>query len=196
MATKRSPRAAEAKPGRFVALLRGINVGGKNKLPMAALRSVAERLGWSDVATYVQSGNLVFTASGDCASLADQLANALAKNCDLHVPVVVLSAKAWRKAAASPPFADAAAERPNLLHLAFSCEAPDKAVLAALQKYCQAGERLALHGGALAIDYVGGVGRAKLTPAVLDRAVGSPVTARNWNAVLAIAALLDADAEA
>lgn len=191
MATKRAPRAADAKLGRFVALLRGINVGGRNKLPMAELRAVAERLGWTDVATHVQSGNLVFTAAGSCDGLADQLTKALAEHGDLQVPVVVLSAKAWRKAAASPPFADAAAERPNLLHLAFARTSPGKHVLGALQPYCTAGERVALHADTLAIDFASGVARAKLTTAVLDRVVGAPVTARNWNSVLAIAALLD-----
>ncbi|MBL8735288.1 MAG: DUF1697 domain-containing protein [Planctomycetes bacterium] len=196
MATKRAPRTADAKPGRFVALLRGVNVGGRNKLPMAELRAVAERLGWRDVATYVQSGNLVFTATGSCDGLADRLANALAEHGDLQVPVVVLSAKAWRTAATSPPFADAAAERPNLLHLAFARTSPGKPVPGALQPYCTAGERVALHAGALAIDFASGVARAKLTTAVLDRAVGSPVTARNWNSVLAIAKLLGGDPEA
>jgi len=191
VATKRSPRAAEAKPDRFVALLRGINVGGRNKLPMAELRAVAGRLGWTDVVTHVQSGNLVFTTAGSCDALADRLTSALAEHGDLQVPVVVLSAKAWRTAAASPPFADAAAERPNLLHLAFARTSPGKHVLGALQPYCTAGERVALHAGALAIDFASGVARAKLTTAVLDRVVGSPVTARNWNSVLAIAALLD-----
>ena len=60
-----------------------------------------------------------------------------------------------------------------------------------LQPYCAGGERVAVRGDALWIDYASGVARSKLTPAVLDRAVGSPVTARNWNTVQALARMLD-----
>lgn len=75
-----------------LALLRGVNVGGHNRLPMARLREVAARLGWDDVATYIQSGNLVFSAGGDPAELAEALHEGIRTAAGLDVDVVVLTA--------------------------------------------------------------------------------------------------------
>lgn len=77
---------------RHVALLRGVNVGGANRLPMARLREVAQELGWADVATYIQSGNLVFSAVGDPPDLAAALHDGLASGAGLDVDVLVLTA--------------------------------------------------------------------------------------------------------
>jgi uncharacterized protein (DUF1697 family) len=173
-----------------VALLRGVNVGGNKKVPMAALRELAAGLGWHDVATYVNSGNVVFAAHGAAAQCAAQLAAAIEQRFGLAVPVVVRDAEAWSRYAGGSAFADAEAARPAALHLALAQAAPPKDVARALAPYCRAGERVAVRGDALWLDFAGGVARSKLTPAVLDRAVGAPVTARNWRTVQAIAALL------
>ncbi|GGK66651.1 DUF1697 domain-containing protein [Ornithinimicrobium pekingense] len=77
---------------RHVALLRGVNVGGANRLPMARLREVAQELGWQDVMTYIQSGNLVFSATGDPSGLAAVLHEGLASGTGLDVDVLVLTA--------------------------------------------------------------------------------------------------------
>lgn len=174
----------------LIALLRGVNVGGRNRVPMAELRALCEALGWQDVATHVQSGNVVFRASGTPAKLSSALADVLREHLDLEVPVIVREGAGWLRLAARSAFPDAERERANLLHVALAPLAPRRAVLAQLAPYCKAGERVALRGDALWIDYAGGVGRSKLSPAVLDRVVGAPVTARNWRSVQAIAALV------
>jgi uncharacterized protein (DUF1697 family) len=75
----------------YAALLRGVNVGGANRLPMARLREVAAGLGWEDVATYIQSGNLVFSAAGKAATLAEALHDGIRAAAGLDVDVVVLT---------------------------------------------------------------------------------------------------------
>lgn len=177
---------------KFVALLRGINVGGNKRVPMAELRLLCEGLGWADVRTHVQSGNVVFAAGGAAAKLAAGLSRAIEARFGFVVPVLVRSAADWRALATKPGFADAAAERPNLLHVACVAGPVPKEVVAGLAPYCKAGERVAVaaKGAALWIDFPDGVARSKLTPAVLDRVCGAVVTARNWNTVQAIAELL------
>ena len=94
--------------GRFVALLRAVNVGGR-KLPMAELRALCSELGWSDVATYIQSGNLDFSAGETAAELESALERAISERFELDVPVIVRSAGAWSAYAKSNPFPEAAA---------------------------------------------------------------------------------------
>lgn len=174
-----------------VALLRGINVVGKKKVPMATLRSLAEELGWRSVATYINSGNLVCEARGAPTTLASRLEAAIEEQFGFDVAVIVRTAADWRRYAAGSAFADAETTRPSHLLLALAQRAPPKDAARVLQPYCGGGERVAVRGDALWIDYASGVARSKLTPAVLDRAVGSPVTARNWNTVQALARMLE-----
>lgn len=183
-------RRATTDTGLHVALLRGVNVGGNKKVPMATLRELAAALGWRDAQTYVQSGNLVFRARGPSAALGAKLERAIATRLGFEVPVIVRGAAEWLEYAKGGAFIEAEVERPKLLHLAFSKSKPPRSVVAALQPYCTAGEIVALRRDALWIDYSNGVARSKLTPAVLDRAVGATVTARNWNTVQALAEML------
>ena len=79
-----------------VALLRGINVGGNKKVPMAELRALGEKLGWRQVATYIQSGNVVFAGGGGAAAAERALEQAIEKRFGFPVPVVVRTAAQWR----------------------------------------------------------------------------------------------------
>lgn len=176
----------------WVGLLRGINVGGNKKVPMAELRELAAGLGWTAVQSLIQSGNLVFRAKGKPAVLAAALEQAIERHFGFAVPVIVRSGAEWLEYAAIPAFVEAAAARPNLLHLALSQLSPKGETAKELQPYCKAGEQVLVRGGAIWIDFPDGVARSKLTSAVLDRVVGSTVTARNWKTVQAIAALVRA----
>lgn len=174
-----------------VALLRGINVSGKNKIPMAALRELASDLGLGGPETYIQSGNLVFETTDDARPLEASLEAAIQQRFGLSIPVIVRPGRRLVELAAGSPFSAAEAERPNLLHFAASKLPPRPDADTDLQKYLAA-ERIQLVDDGLWIDYAGGVGRSKLSPAVLDRCVGSPVTARNWRTVLQLAAMVQA----
>lgn len=162
----------------FVALLRGINVGGNKKLPMAELRALGEGLGWRDVETFIQSGNVVFAAAGAAAAHEQALELAIERRFGFGVPVLVRGAKAWTKAVAACPFA-VAADDEKRVHLGLAKGPLPAGVAKALQPWCTAAEQVVAAGGALWIDFTGGVARSKLSPAVLDRVVGSTVTLRN-----------------
>jgi len=174
---------------RFVALLRAVNVGGR-ALSMTELRALAERLGLSDVATYIQSGNLLFSASGAHEALEARLEEAIAARFGMAVPVIVRSAGQWSRLAGSNPFPEAAEAEPGRLLLVVSKRPPAEGAEAALRARAAAGEQVRGAGDALWIHYPQGAGRTKLTPASIDRAIGSPATQRNWRTVLKLKELL------
>lgn len=169
---------------KFVALLRGINVGGHNKLPMAELRALCAELGWADTRSYIQSGNLVFTAQGTAAELEAVLEQAIEDRFSLTVPAIVRAASAWPPYIDQNPFPHASEQTPNLVMLALSRNPPAADTESRLRERASESERISRTGDALWIHYGDGSGRSKLTPALLDRAAGSPVTTRNWRTVL------------
>lgn len=175
--------------GRIVALLRGVNVGGNKKVPMAQLRALAERLGWQDAATYVQSGNLVAATAQSPAAAAAALSKAIEAELGFEVPVIVRAGADFVRDLAACPFADG---EPTQVHVGY-CRTPVPATLPRdVAAYCKAGERVAVKDGVLWADYAGGLARSKLTSAVLDRCAGGTVTLRNLNSARAIAAMLTA----
>jgi uncharacterized protein (DUF1697 family) len=177
----------------FVALMRGINVGSTRKLPMADLRALADKIGLRHPQTYIQSGNLIIDAHGAADEVRVLLERAIAKRFGLRVDVIVRRAAQWRHYVAANPFAAAAATLPKMLYLYLSGEACNPGAAEELAPKTQAGERVAVAGGALWIDYgANGVGKSKLTPLLIDKACGSPATGRNWNSVLKIGEMIEA----
>jgi uncharacterized protein (DUF1697 family) len=174
--------------GRMVALLRAVNVGGR-KLPMADLRALCAGLGWKDVATYIQSGNVVFGAPGTAGVLEKQLEAAIEAEFGLDVPVIVRTAAQWTGYASDNPFAN---EPPNRVMLLLSKTEPATGADEAIEVRGRAGERVRRVGDALWFHYPNGAGASKLTPALIDRATGSPSTARNFNTVLKLKEMLEA----
>lgn len=172
------------KPAIFIALLRGINVGGRNSVPMAELRSLCEGLGWQDVQTYIQSGNLVFKAGAAPARLEADLERAIDRRFGVAAAVVVRAAADWPDIVAGNPFPEASRSEPGLVMLALSKAPPKPDAVERLSERAAAGERIARAGDAVWIHYAGGAGRSKISPGLLDRFVGSPVTTRNWRTVL------------
>lgn len=168
----------------FVALLRGINVGGRNKLPMAELRALCGELGWGDVESYIQSGNLIFRAVGAPAALEERLEGAIERRFGLTIPVLIRTAASWPSYLSGNPFPEASQREPNLVMLALSKSAPHPDTAERLLERATAGERVVQVDDALWIHFAGSVARSKLSPALFDRLVGSPVTTRNWRTVL------------
>lgn len=166
-----------------IALLRGINVGGRNIVPMAGLRELCAGLGWRDVRTYIQSGNVVFSAEGDAGGMEGALEGAIAERFGLSISVVVRSGTAWARAAAANPFGAESEASPNLVMMCVSKGPVRRGAAAELRARAADGERVEVAGGVLWVYYAGGAGRSKLSPGVLDRAAGSAVTARNWRTV-------------
>jgi uncharacterized protein (DUF1697 family) len=174
------------RQGTFIALLRGINVGGHNKVPMLELRSLCADLGWTDVRSYIQSGNLVFSASGRAARLETALEGAIEDRFGLSISTVVRAAAAWPEYVQGNPYRDASDSEPNRVMLALSKAAPKPDAADQLRERAADGERIARVGDVLWLHFAAGVARSKLTPALLDRLVGSPVTMRNWRTLLTL----------
>src|SRR3990172_5118808 len=101
----------------FIALLRGINITGHNKIPMTELRALAADLGWADPRTYIQSGNLVFRAAGGPADLAAGLEGAIRRQFGLTIPVIVRAAADWSGYVTGNPFPEASQAEPNVVIL-------------------------------------------------------------------------------
>ena len=175
---------------KFVALLRGINVSGRNKVPMAELRALAEDLGLADVQTYIQSGNLIFRSAKAAGLLEERLEAAIADRFGLRIPVISRSASQWPTYAEANPFPEAAEAEPNRLMLMLSKLPPVGGAEAALKERAGNGEHVKLVGDALWVHFPSGAGTSKLSPTLIDRLVGSPVTARNWRTVLKLQEML------
>jgi uncharacterized protein (DUF1697 family) len=178
------------RPG-VVALLRGINVGGRNRVRMAELRALCVDLGWGGVRSYIQSGNLAMEAREPTPGVEAGLEEAITARFGITVPVIARGADAWHGYTEANPFPRAAATTPNLVMLALSKRPPADNALAGLRGRADAGERIERVGDAIWIDYGEGAARSRVAPAQLDRWVGSPVTTRNWRTVLAIREMLE-----
>ena len=176
--------------GEFVALLRAINVGGHRKLPMVELRELAETLGLEQPRTYIQSGNLIFGSKDKAPELEAKLEAAIQKKFGIAVPVIIRPASKWNALVAANPFPDVAEAEPNRLMMMLSKSPPAPGVADALAERSRDGERIRAAGGALWIHYPGGAGTSKLAPSLIDRAIGSPATARNWRTVLKLQEML------
>lgn len=175
--------------GTFIALLRGINVGGKNPLPMKELAVIFEEHGASQVRTYIQSGNVVFRAAASKAARLPRLASAAIEARFGHRPPIVLrTSEELIAALAGNPFASVGADE-KALHLAFLEAAPSAERVAALDPKRSPGDTFAVHGKHVYLHLPNGVGRTKLTNAYLDTKLGTTSTVRNWRTVRELAAM-------
>ena len=177
-------------PVGHVALLRGVNVGGRNRVRMDVLRQIATDLGLVGARTYLQSGNLAFLAPEGAGPGAEQLLRrALARLLGTPVPVIVRTQAALAATIAANPFAEAASSDPSHLLVTFIDAAPRSEGLAVIRAAARLGERMELVGNDLFIHYLGGVADSRLTTALIDRALEATGTARNWNTVVALETL-------
>lgn len=174
---------------RAVILLRGINVGGNRKVPMARLRAVLEGAGAADVRTYIQSGNVVLDHDGDAVSTTARYEAAIAEAFGFEVPLVHRSADEWAAMVDANPYPHAVAE-PSTLHVLFLADPPARGRIDALDLGRFAPEEATPVGRDLFLHLPGGMGRSKLAPALNDRALGTRTTARNWNTVVRLGEML------
>jgi uncharacterized protein (DUF1697 family) len=177
---------------RWAALLRGINVGGSNRLAMADLRAVFEALGLINPTTYIQSGNVVFDAADDLDELAlvERIAGSLVDQHRLRVPVVLRTAAEIGRIAAAHPDADSGLE-PKLLHIMFLDLAPSSAVVDQLDPARHEPDGWTIDGREVYVRYPNGSARSKLTIDVFEKTLGVTATARNLNTVRKLAELAD-----
>lgn len=174
----------------YIAFLRGINVGGNRKIPMADLRAFATKLGLENVQTLLQSGNLVFTSpSRSSAALEKTLEAAAAKHFKIGIDFMVRSAKELNEIIARNPMPDQAKNDPSHLLIMF-LKAPAKAAgVEAIRATITGPEIVHADGAHLYIDYRDGIGTSKLTGAIIERKLATKATGRNWNTLTKLAAL-------
>jgi len=177
----------------YVALLRAVNVGGKNRLPMAELRAALSACGLERVSTVLQSGNVLFRSAESERVLAEQVGDAIEEAFGLRVDIVIRSAAELASVAGRNPFLAADDERdPATLHVAFLSERPAAAAVARLDPDRSPADAFAVRGREVYLSYPNGSGRSRLTLDYLERQLGSMGTARNWRTVQRLVELLDA----
>lgn len=170
----------------YAALLRGINVGGNRKLPMAELRTLMQELGHSEVRTYLQSGQAVFASGhGDEESLAAELVAAIEKRFGFTVDVIVRDHAYLRAVAEACPF-PAAELQPKQLHVTYFSAPVDAARYAELDQAAYLPEEFRLGDRALYLYAPDGLGRSKLAEQLSRRSLNKDLiaTTRNWNTVV------------
>lgn len=175
--------------GRSALLLRAVNVSGRNRVPMAELRALlADRTDLTDVSTYIASGNVLVGAPNDPRAACAQVRALIHETFHVDTPVIHRSHVELTAALAENPFPEAASDK--LLHVMFLEGDAEQGAIEALTERLVPGERIALVGHDLWIDYSeAGVHSTKLTKAVLDRALGVAGTARNLRTVRTLAEL-------
>jgi uncharacterized protein (DUF1697 family) len=176
----------------YIALLRGVNVGGSNKLPMATLRALLTDLGAAAPQTLLQSGNAVFSSKDKAPALESKIERALLSRLSIPAAVIIRSAPQWHALLAANPFPTFAAQDPSHLVITLFKSPPSPAAVAALRKAYSGPEQFELHNGALYLTYPQGIGTSRLTPALINKHLQSPNTSRNWNTATKLAEMLSA----
>ena len=176
---------------RQVALLRGINVGGKNKLPMKDLAALFVAAGCEDVRTYIQSGNVVFRAAPTVAArLSALIAEQIAGRFGYKTPVVLRTAGQLRDAVAHNPFLEVGVPE-DKLHVLFLADEPSPDRVAALDPGRSPGDAFVVRGSEVFLHLPDGIADSKLTNAYFDAKLATVSTGRNWRTVTTLLRMVE-----
>jgi uncharacterized protein (DUF1697 family) len=176
---------------RNVAFLRAINLAGKRAVSMASLRRLLEELGLTGVQSLLQSGNVVFESEGrKPAELERVLEEATARKLGVETDFFVRTAKEWSGIVAANPFRREAKQDPGHLLVVCLKKAVTSSDVKALQAAIRGPEIVRAEGRQAYVVYPDGVGRSKLTAALIEAKLGARGTARNWNTVLRVQTML------
>jgi len=172
-----------------IALVRGVNLGGKTVLAMADLRGACEKLGLKNPRTLMQSGNLVVESPGSTSEVEARLEKGMKKHLGRDLEFFVRSPKEWDAIVKHNPFPKEAKADPAHLHLLCLKDKVTPAAVRALQARIPGRESLEGWGREAYAFYPDGAGESKLNSALIDRTLGTRCTSRNWNTVLKLAAM-------
>ena len=170
----------------YVALLRGINLGARNKIAMTRLRELFEAAGAEDVSTYVQSGNVVFRSTAPAGELEERIAARIKQDLELDVTVLVRSRKQIAKTVSGNPFATRNAD-PKALHVTFLAAKPPAARVRVLGPSPSPPDDFRVVGRDVYLSCPNGYGRSKLSNAYFEKGLGVAATTRNWRTVTTLA---------
>jgi len=179
--------------GTHIALLRAVNLGSHNKVAMADLVALLGRLGFRNGRSLLQSGNLVFQSTGRTGVQVESLLSGAAKkHLGLETDFFVRTAAEWAGVVTANPFPKEAERDPGHLVVMFLKQAPDRSTVGLLQQAIVGREVVRSNGREAYVVYPDGIGRSRLTNAVIEKSLGTRSTGRNWNTVLKLAALAKA----
>ena len=176
---------------RLIVLLRGINLGARNRISMPELREALEKAGYDDVRTYLQSGNVVLTSTASAADVARKVERQISKSFGLDIDVVVRSRAQLAKVVERNPLA-VVAKNPKRYQVSFLAAKPDSKVVRTLTDIAAPSEKVVSIGRELYAWHPGGVARSKLWAKLAGKDLGVTATARNWTTVTRLLELADA----
>jgi uncharacterized protein (DUF1697 family) len=177
-------KALSRAPSTYIALLRGINVGGHKIIKMDQLRKAFEQLGLVDVATYVQSGNVVFKSPERASEdLSRKIEEMVLRRFSMPVPVIVRTAEEIGKVSGSNPFLKESGIDLSTLHVTFLSHVPQKAALKGLNAIAAGPDQFYCRGQEIYLLCPKGYGGTKLSIATFEKILEVGATTRNWNTV-------------
>lgn len=167
----------------YIALFRGINVGGKNVISMKALTEILEECGYAGVKTYIQSGNVLFRNShSNIENFSQEVGNSIKSKYGFEPEIMVIDIEELQRAIQANPFPT---DQPKYLHLYFLTKIPKQPDVEGLNRVKSVSERFQLIGKVFYLYAPDGIGRSKLAAGV-ERLIGVKATARNWNTITAL----------
>ena len=175
---------------RHIVLLRGINLGSRNRVAMPKLRDALEEAGFDEVRTYLQSGNIVLSSSG---KPADAVRRMISKEFGLDIAVVTRTQAELAKVVAHDPLADVAKD-PKRYQVSFCDAKPSRAVVRLIEDAAAPGERVVVHGREIYAWHPDTIARSKLWALLAGQKLGVTATARNWTTVQKLLELAGAPA--
>jgi uncharacterized protein (DUF1697 family) len=175
----------------FISILRGINVSGHNIIKMGELAEMYRSLGFDNVRTYLQSGNVVFDAapSSDEISCAEEIINGIKEKFMIDIPVLVKCQEEMKRIASVNPFIKNKNPEIEKLHVTFLAEIPDYERVMLLKNKDFGGERFEIIGREVFLYCPDGYGRARLNNNFFEKTLHCNATTRNWKTVKALAAM-------
>jgi uncharacterized protein (DUF1697 family) len=174
----------------YISILRGINVSGQKKILMTDLKVLYEALGFTDVVTYIQSGNVIFKGKKETDSkIAEKIETAMQKKYKFEVPVIIRSFEEIEKVLSSNPFLKKKSTDVERLHVTFLEESPSKENLEAVRKYDFSPDEFIVDGKEVYLHAPGGYGNTKLSNTFFENKLKVKATTRNWKTVNKLAEL-------
>jgi uncharacterized protein (DUF1697 family) len=177
----------------YIALLRGINVGGHNKIKMADLKSLLEAMGLQKVKTYIQSGNVLFESQEEAKQLSRRIEDEINKKFGLTVPVVLRTAEEYERIIRNCPFATDDLKEGESVQIAFLAKEPSQEGINQLNSFKTDPDEFSINGKDVYLFFRQSIRDSKLA-AQLPK-LGVPATVRNWNTVIKLDTMAKAMAE-
>jgi len=175
---------------RYVSILRGINVSGQKRVPMKELQAIYESLGYGDITTYIQSGNVAFEAvEKDPMVLKSAIEEAIKNHFGFDVPVLIRTRADLQKVLDENPFVKEKGIDVDKLHVTFLDETPQQSHIEKLMTYDYSPDRFVLSGREVFVYCPNGYGRTKINNGFFESKLKVGATTRNWKTVSVLAAL-------